>query len=58
VVALVNAAGNEPSVSLKSEVTVHLLHNSSVFYTCLLDVTLPEDDIRRLKHVRVLVDCM
>jgi hypothetical protein len=34
-----------------------LFDNSSVFYLCIFDVKLPEDNLRGWKHVGALVDC-
>ena len=32
--------------------------NSYVFYICLFDVRLPEDDLSRSKHIGILIDCI
>jgi hypothetical protein len=32
-----------------------LFNNSSMFYVCFFDVKLPEDDLKKTKHVGVLV---
>ena len=32
------------------------VNNSTVFYICVFDIRLPEDDLRSSKHVAVLVD--
>jgi len=36
----------------------NLFVNSTLFYIRLFDARLHEDELRRSKHVRVIVDCM